>query len=287
MVLGRPSRPCSHSNSCANTNISNMMQSKAPSTRPTRRPATFQSWLPRLPLLMIAALPYVATAESPSLEQMAKEERRWTLPCGLDRSLGVPSAADLKELRREAKEFQDNTNLRDAWMSLDARKTIRNYLKSHRLDCADAMTLRDAAVEKASVRVDDALPLQRKPRFTENFARALNEHPEQFRTTVVNMNQSTAEVPRTPPQPVCDTLTLVTAARVRDSLQGRADSINKILESPDTATTYERRLERVMVRQRLMMLSNDLQPSLRQAKDRFRLVGKDCPDHPLTREGGR
>lgn len=262
-----------------------MIQNKAPSVCPNRRPATFQSWLPRLPLLMIAALPCMAAAESPTLEQMAKEERRWTLPCGLDGTLGVPSTANLKELRREAKEFQDNTNLRDAWMSLDARRTIQNYLKSHRLDCADAMTLRDAAIEKASVRVDDALPLQRKPRFTENLARSLNEHPEQFRTIVVNENP--AEASRTPPQPVCDTVALVAAANVRDSLQGRADSISTVLKSPDTASTYEKRLERVMVRQRLMMRSNDLQPSLRQAHDRFRLAGKDCPDHPLTREGGR
>jgi hypothetical protein len=234
--------------------------------------------------LAATLLSTTAAAEFPaSLEQMAKEERRWTLPCSLDHSLGVPSDAGLKALRKEAKEFQDNTNLRDVWMSLDTRRTIRNYLKSHRLDCADAMALRDAAVEKAEIRVDDALPLQRKPNFSENLARAFNEHPEQFQTTVVSMNESTADSSRTPRHPACDTVALASATRIMDSLQVQADSISKALDSPDTASTHEKRLERVNVRQHLMALSNDLQPVLRQARDRFRLTAKNCPD----REGGQ
>lgn len=204
-------------------------------------------------LLQIAVLAVAGTQAGPSLEAMAKAERPLHLPCGLDASLGVPSDKDLKALRQEAKEFQDNSSLREAWVSLEARKILRKYLSKHAITCADATTLRTEALNIAYQRVDDAMPLKRQMRFNESLVQQMRRNPEAFTTTVVDAESSSEPIPAKPKAkpipPGCDTASLYRSKATLDSLwalrKAKMDTFHMASSDPVEYKTPSGKIDRL------------------------------------------
>lgn len=190
--------------------------------------------------LQIVVLTMAGAKAGPSLEEMAKAERPKHLPCGLDFSLGVPSDKELKALRQEAKEFQDNSSLREAWVSLEARKILWKYLSKHAINCSEVTSLRTEAVKIAYDRVDDAIPLKRPARFSETLVQQMRRNPEAFTTTVVDAESSSETIPAKPKAkpipPGCDTASLYRSKATNDSLralmQVKVDSIRLVSTDP-------------------------------------------------------
>lgn len=216
----------------------------------------------------------------PSLDQMAKEERGWTLPCGLEHSLGVPSDPELKAVRAEAKEYEDNTNLRFVWMNLDARKTIRQFLTKHPISCADeASQLRTEALEIASARVDQYIPLKRKKRFSELLIQAVRENPSMVSAPVTQSQEASPTRPL-PSPPRCDTTGLLAAQARLDSLSilatAKRDTFN-MARSRDSE-----RLGLVGSMGRLNVETHSLEALARSQQDRVEQIAGSCPGQTLV-----
>jgi len=231
-------------------------------------------------MLKILVIALGAAKANPSLEQMAKVERRYSLPCNLDNSLPAPSERDIKALRQEAKEFQDNTQLRDLWVSLDARKTVRKYLSKHAISCEeDAWTLRTEALKISQERVDDVMPEKRPVRFSETLLRAL----EVSSATADTQKQATK-----PPPPPCDSLELMSAKKSLDSAQKDLDSLTALKkQTTDTFMfsnnkTRQRSMDLIQESQRLMAAINKQNGVLQNRRDRIRKASKHCPQTLTT-----
>ena len=127
---------------------------------------------------MILAL--LVGAKVPTIEELAKTERGFALPCGVEEELDtVPSLAEVKDMKRWARQEHDSTELEAVWTQLRVRRALRQVLaKEGRNDLAPDMTCDEflmtyrIAWDRAAQRADKIYGASRKERTLEQILRS-------------------------------------------------------------------------------------------------------------------
>ena len=221
-------------------------------------------------LLQFFAITFGASSHSPSLEEMAKAERPYELACGLDQALHVPSDAELKGLRQEAKEYQDNSSLRETWVVLEARKIVRKYLSKHSIEsCEEAYPIRSEALDIAYGKVDAVMPLKRPKRFVEVMAAKQSQAHDQPSVPVASCDSAALRV------------AMVSLDSLKRSLKIKLDSLDAFsrqfadLTPSDSASV-----------DRLKADAAKIQPHFSQCAVSVQALSNRCKTYPQTRQSG-
>ena len=119
-------------------------------------------------------------AKVPTIEELAKTERGFALPCGVEEELDtVPSLAEVKDMKRWARQEHDSSELEATWTQLRVRRALREALNKDALNdltpdmtCDEFLTLYRIAWGRAAQRADKLYGSSRKSMTLEQILRS-------------------------------------------------------------------------------------------------------------------
>jgi len=119
-------------------------------------------------------------AKVPTIEELAKTERGFALPCGVEEELDtVPSLAEVKDMKRWARQEHDSSELEATWTQLRVRRALREALNKDALNdlapdmtCDEFLTLYRIAWDRAAQRADKLYGSSRKSMTLEQILRS-------------------------------------------------------------------------------------------------------------------
>lgn len=129
-------------------------------------------------IAMILAL--LVGAKVPTIEELAKTERGFALPCGVEEELDtVPSLAEVKDMKRWAQQEHDSSELEAVWTQLRVRRVLREALNKDAtndltpdMTCDEFITLYRIAWDRAAQRADKIYGSSRKSMTLEQILRS-------------------------------------------------------------------------------------------------------------------